>query len=572
MLATNENIVPGTEEHRFDIVIRSQPQENTTGLKNLGGLLFRDLKHRSNHAIVLAGHVEEKYKEITLHDLRSIVATLYKKFTAQGLKKGHTVLLASLESNSELYIAILFLALTSYGIKVFLPMYIEKEALGSWHSNLRLDFIIFPGNEIDRLEYHTRQKQSVMHLSAFANNNKIPCLDINVVFQLDILIDRPPDKSNDFWKKQLNIASSVPENQTALLITTSGTSGESKIVYYDHRSFLINISAWENAGLFNPDLCGGRGLTPLLTHTMGLRTFLNAVWLGKAAILINTEWYTQKPEAVSYLLKKTKPEHITAGPAVFNLLLEISRIYPDLKQSLRNSLKTIVSSGAAYNEEIISKMREAFNVNTHNAFGTTETQQVLNTVLSKRESDVGKNHLGNVLPGVAIALSQIDNSKSYKMYIKSEFGGTRFLEDGTSKYIRNNYVYLGDIVKYDGQQLEYEKREKDDIINDEFGMKVPLKKLLLNYKRLVGRFSHLKILPLKFKPGLSVILFVNDGSDQLLRNVEKEAHLLIEKTNNELYQSFEPLQFNHWIIKRFAVVNSESLKKYFSVSLKLRVL
>ena len=562
MLAAPDNIIPSSDEHLFDILIQSRSNPADIRFNNLGELLFKDLDHRKNDDIILIGHVEERYVEITLDQFRSMVASLFKSFGKRGLKSGDTVLLASLESNSELYVAILFMALASYGVEVFLPMYIEKDALSSWYTNVKFDCIIFPEIEVNRLEYHERQKQSVQCLRDFADQVNVPSLDFFDDLELDVLINQPAEIPYNHWKEEIIIIQSVPSNQIALFITTSGTSGASKVVGYNHKSFLTNISAWEKAGFFDPVNLGGRGLTPLFTHTMGIRTFLNAIWLGRAAILINTEWYSEKPEIVSYILKKAEPEHVTGGPAVFNMLLELCRIYPELKHTLRKSLKTIVSSGATFDVELIQKIRAAFDVQVHNAFGSTETQQVLSTILVDEVSKIGNSCLGNTLPGVSIGLNQFDKSRSYKMYIKSEFGGTKIIDNGRSEVVTDNYIYLGDIVKYEGKQLIYKRREKEDIINDEYGMKVPVEKLLLNYKKLVGRFPQLKIFPLKFKPGLAVIILASKRPGLEIKKIEKEIHSIIEQSNNDLFQQLEPLQFNHWTIKRFAIAKTDSLNNW----------
>jgi acetylornithine/succinyldiaminopimelate/putrescine aminotransferase/acyl-coenzyme A synthetase/AMP-(fatty) acid ligase/predicted amino acid dehydrogenase len=561
-----QNIVEGKQKKFFDQVIDSDPQNNDTKLKNLGALLFHDLPGRDDRSTVIISHINEELVSITLKELRNLVSKLFLRFHDFGIKKGDTVFLASLECNSEIYIAILFLALCSYGTKVFLPMYLEKDLVEKWNSSTRINFMIIPGEEIFKLNHHDRQKNNIVHLKNFAGKAGIPCLDIFTDLHLNEWVIKPPEgisqKEENLIRKTIE---KTRETDIALMITTSGTSGESKIIMYDHQSFLINISAWRKSGLYNAGKLGGRGFTPLFTHTMGIRTFLNALWLGNAVILINTEWFTEKPEAVRYFLSQSRPEHITGGPAVFNMLLELSRIFPDLKKELRKCLKTIVSSGTAVNEEVIRKLKVAFSISPQNAFGTTETQQVLSTLVCENGHSANFKSLGGLLPGVSIGLKKIDHtSNTFRLYIKSPYGGIRIIERNDSLDLKNKYIYLGDTVKFVNGRLFYLKREQADYINDEFGVKIPIDKVKKNYQTLFESVYHVKILPLKFKPGLAAIIFINNSIDFKTDHDKKktisEIHSLIEKSNHELYKTLEPLEFNHWTINRFSCIQADNIE------------
>jgi len=566
MILSNKNIVDSKQKSFFDLVLESDPQKNETTLNNLGALLFHDLPDRDNQSAIIFSHINEELITITLKELRNIVGKLFSKFHHFGVKKGDTVFLASLECNSEIYIAILFLALCSYGAKVFLPMYLEKDLVEKWTSSTGIKFMIIPGKEIFELNHHDRQKNNIVHLREFADKAGIPCLDIFADLNLNEWVINPPEKINQNEKGLIRKAlEKTRETDVALMITTSGTSGESKVVIYDHQSFLINISAWEKAGLYDAGKLGGRGFTPLFTHTMGIRTFLNALWLGSAVILINTQWFSEKPEAVRYFLLQSKPQHITGGPAVFNMLLELSRIFPDLKNELRKCLKTIVSSGTAVNEEVIRKLKEAFSIQAQNAFGTTETQQVLNTLVLGTGSSTSYKSLGGIFPGVSLGLKKISNAaNTFRLYIKSQYGGIKIIERKGSLDLRNKYIYLGDTVKWVNGTLFYLKREQADYINDEFGVKIPIEKIRNNYKELFKTAFHVKILPLKFKPGLAAIMFIDNSFDlkkiEVKRKVISEIHNLIEKANNELYKILEPLEFNHWTINRFSCIQAEDIE------------
>jgi hypothetical protein len=53
----DKNIVSGSKEHLFDVLIRSERQINNTGLTNIGDLLFNRLNRRDENAVVLSRHL-----------------------------------------------------------------------------------------------------------------------------------------------------------------------------------------------------------------------------------------------------------------------------------------------------------------------------------------------------------------------------------------------------------------------------------------------------------------------------------------------------------------------------------
>ncbi|PXX28327.1 aminotransferase class III-fold pyridoxal phosphate-dependent enzyme [Arenibacter sp. ARW7G5Y1] len=548
------------EVENFDFILETSKINYALDIQNLGGLLFEELPDRRADAKIIYGHIAEKAVNITLGELRAVTCYLFKRFEINNIKYGDTVLLANLDTCCEVYTALLFIALTSYGVKVFLPMYLERKDLTHWKHKVDFSKIILPSSELLKRTKNKRYKKNLTALEQFGFDENITFLDGSNVFDIDgLLIQASKLSSTDDLAYAKKIVSKVLPNDIALLITTSGTSGPSKIVVYNHESFILNISAWKEAGLYNVDKLGGRGFTPLFAHTMGIRYFLNAIFTGQPIILINTDWFAEKPEAVHYFFKKFKPEHITAGPAVFNLLIEMCRVFPSLKATLRLNLKTIVSSGTSSDIEVLKKMEQIFNVKTHNAFGTTETQQITSTVLCNSQN----NFLGKPFPGVSIGLKKIDENDHYRLYIKSRYAASWSI--GHEKtVIKNRFVYLGDIVIYKNNQLEYLKRERVDFFNDEFGVKIPITKVHDYYHELFEQGLHINLYPLKFNPGLAAIVFFDSSKNNKIQSINtsetKKLGRLFEKINTKLLRELEPMEFSHRTIQRFALCDLQAVK------------
>ncbi|MDZ7607344.1 MAG: hypothetical protein U5K79_17565 [Cyclobacteriaceae bacterium] len=130
------------------------------------------------------------------------------------------------DSTNEIFVAVLFLALCSYGAKVFLPMYVEKELISEWHAKVNFDYIILPEEEVLGLNHHERQQISIDHIKEFADTKEIPCLDTFGDFHLSALIYDPPTANNEL-EIQLIKSSLIEVQATDVRVddTASGTSG-----------------------------------------------------------------------------------------------------------------------------------------------------------------------------------------------------------------------------------------------------------------------------------------------------------------------------------------------------------
>lgn len=550
-------------ERFFDKVLASERGLGQAPVENLAGLLFLPLAHRDETCEVILSHDGPTLVRVSLERLRSVAAGLFDEFRRKGIRPGSTVLLAAVPGNNELFVALLFTALAAYGARTFLPMFMETGALEEWLDVSGAVAVIAPGQDIAALDHHDREKSIVQAIRAAAAGRGLACYDSLGDFGLRSRLfgDVPSDGGGPGTAAA--IASTGPDTP-AVIVTTSGSSGRSKLVAYSQGAFIRSCLSWQAAGFYNPGKLGGRGFTPLLTHTMGLRAYFNALWTGRPVCLINTEWFEEKPELVRYLLLRMKPEHITGGPAVYQLLLELMRNFPELKDELRPHLKALVLSGAASNGSTAAAVGSAFGLRLHNAFGTTETQQVLSTLLFDDPGPDDLRSLGRPLPGVTAGLKRTpEDPGCYRLFIRSPFGSGSTLGESRNGGLPEGYFDTGDIVRLDGgDRLLYEGREMRDFLKDGFGVKVPLAPLARYYASVYGLAGHLEFFPVRSSPGLAALIFAELGpappglvtDKSRLRDLGR----LIAEANARLYDELEPFEFRHRVIRRFALVNGRA--------------
>jgi acetylornithine/succinyldiaminopimelate/putrescine aminotransferase/predicted amino acid dehydrogenase/acyl-coenzyme A synthetase/AMP-(fatty) acid ligase len=547
-------------EKSSELVFENKLEVDYLQPKTIGEILFSNLDHRSGESRIILSHFENQYIEISLLQLRYIIRQLLNSFEEKKIHKGQTVILLTFHGCNEMITALFFIALAVKGCRTFLPMYSESEEFSEWVDLTHTEHIILPANEIRSLEGHEREKSEISEIGDLAKVKNINIWDSLTDFGFyDLLTGTTPKSENDlfFFNEELK---SVLPGDDVLIVTTSGTSGRSKLVVYDHKAYYMNCLAWEKAGFYNKELLGGIGFTPLLTHTMGIRALINALWTGTPVCLIITEWFLTKPETVRYLLLKMNPEHITGGPAVYNTFLELFRVFPEIKPVLSSNLKTLISSGAAYDPQTAIAVNNATGLHLHNAFGTTETQQVLSTLLCP-ESVFAEDliPLGKPLPGVRIKLIRSESGVNhYRLKIRSIFSHKYCI--GEENSVSEEYFNTGDIVLRDKTDcFFYIRRESLDYFKDSFGVKIPLLSIKEYYKNVSSSIIHLEFYPIINIPGLAALLFINDSS--IPDGPVNDARILLkfsgifEEVNTRLINRIEPFEFQHRHVCRIAVVN-----------------
>ena len=191
-------------------------------------------------------------------------------------------------------------------------------------------------------------------------------------------------------------------------------------------------------------------------------------------------------------------------------------------------------------------MESVFNIRIQNAFGTTETQQVLNTLLSQGLQADNAISMGAPLPGVEIGLEKFSGEELYRMHIQAPFGCSYVMgKEGEGSV--PGYFYTGDIVRYKDGEIYYSGRESSDFFKDGFGVKVPLFLIRSLYRELTGECTHVEFFPLMNEPGLAALVFSPEKTQDACKS-------LIESINNHLFRDMDPFSFKHHTLRRFALV------------------
>ena len=529
----------------------SGTQLHSSPFDNLAELIFRPTAGEDDGSPILLGCLGRPPRPVglTLGQLRRSVLAVAQRLEPLGIAPGDTVCLLRLPRTGELPAAALYLALSAAGVRVLFPMYLELDALDGWLDAVGATALLTAppeDNEPDRAL--ARQ----LALTAARAGVRRCCFETDL--ELTALLTDPPVPRLD----PEALARRGSAEAECLLLTTSGSSGRSKIVRYRQGALLRSCVAWEAAGLFDPDRLGGRGLSLLLAHSMGLRGLWNAVWTRQPLCLITPEWFLEHPERVSALLLSMQPQHVTGGPATFHTLLEFARVFPQLKERCFRSLRCLVSSGAPFDPDLARRVETAFGLPLHNAFGMTETMQALSTLVP---GPYGRapGSLGNPLPGVRLRLDGETADGPRRLRIASPFGCSGYLGDDDPWLDEDGFFSTGDLVELRDGELRYLGREDDDFINDGLGLKLSRQRLEQLYGELGFGVDGLAFVPLRREPGLAALVFVDGApAGEPLTAPHRLAAIqaLLEQRLERLHDRLEELEFRHLAVGRFAAVGA----------------
>lgn len=552
----------------FQHVFRSSVELNRTiGPQSLAELVFQETPDEDDAVPIIEGTIGDARLTVSLRSFRHAVIVLSRAFRRLGLAPGDYVCLARLPRTSESLAALVYGALAATGYRVLFPMYLEPTAFADWLTTTNAKAVFWASGEV--MEKNDREEDQVLlrKLEAAAQGVGLPTYCFEENLNLHTLLEEPAAKHDCAEMRQIYADSAMQD--VNLILTTSGTSGRAKLVSYRQSAFLASCRSWTAAGLFSPERLGGRGLCLLLAHSMGLRAFWNAIWTRQALCLLPPEWFFEHPDRVMALLSEMKPEHVTGGPAAFHTLLELGRIFPDLKDTCFQHLRCGVSSGGSFDAELGHRVWDLLGVRLENGFGMTETMQVLNT-LTEGPLVQGHGLLGNPLPGVEIGLERVTDESAYRLWVRSPFGFACYVQgeglDGSYDRRPDGWFYTGDLVEYADDGLKYLRREATDFCKDSFGVKMSYALLRERYQDLDRAVSHIEFFPLEREPGLAALIFVNHsmndaaldeagsaviGAQQLSRWIRG----CIEARHESLLGSIDDFEMRHLTIARFYCID-----------------
>lgn len=484
---------------KFDIVQSSQyllPKQ--AKYNSLHEMIF-DAQGNEDVAIIVGANAVHD-NPITLRDIQNAAYRVYHWCHEQQIHPGDTVAILHFANTSEIPLALCLLAFLACGIRVYLPQH-----------NHHLDFTTTSTTAIIAV-LHECTPQQQQHLK---NLYDIPMYCAHH----DLKIFAPATRVT---------VPAVHDDEEAIVFTTSGSTEQPKLVCYTHGALINSCKAWEAAGLFAVPTNGGNSFCPTLSHTMGVRNLLGALWTRTHTLFIYREWL-QTPSKIEKWLLKFPPQHITCGSALLLILHKLKEQSSALRSTLNTHLHCIVASGC----DIANNLQKLYpNACIANAFGTTETQQVMNTLLQK---DVDSKSLGALLPGVQIAIRYTDKN-SGQLFVNSPFSAKKYMESEPFP----EWIPTGDLVHYTQEKVYFVARENDTVVNSGLGIKLPLSVIENEYGKVLAQHPKIFYTHPKNSGVLALAFVAEKNIDQLKSQAQSELEACYQR--NHFLQTNAPLR------------------------------
>jgi acetylornithine/succinyldiaminopimelate/putrescine aminotransferase/predicted amino acid dehydrogenase/acyl-coenzyme A synthetase/AMP-(fatty) acid ligase len=541
------------------------------GPASLAELIFRASPGEDDSSPIFLGTSGSRQLTVSLRTLRYVSIRMSQSLRDLGLTAGDGVCLARLPRTSETLAAVIYGALAASGMRVLFPMYLDAASFGEWLAITKARAVFWAARELREGDRCEADLALLRTLDATAQQMNVPAYCFEMDLGLQKLLEEPASPY-EFSSEIQELCSSSRTEEGTLVLTTSGTSGRAKLVSYRQRALLNCCKSWSVAGFYSPEKLGGRCLCLLLAHSMGLRAFWNSIWTRQALCLIPPEWFLEHSDRVRALLAEMKPQHVTGGPAAFRTLLELGRVFPQLKDTCFQHLWCAVSSGAPFDTALCRRVSDSLGLRLENAFGLTETQQVLST-LAAGPLGCTAGLMGNPLPGVEIGLEPASvMSGISRLWVRSPFSFGGYLQ---SEGLTDNgssgtpeWFCTGDLVERTHEGLRYLGREQADFVKDGFGVKVPYALLNQRYEALSPLVGHIEVFPLAEEPGLGALIFLGakpgspSDEDPIAQDsiwlpshkIRQRIRGAIEARHERLVGTLDDFELRHLTIARFACI------------------
>lgn len=254
----------------------------------------------------------------------------------------------------------------------------------------------------------------------------------------------------------------LDEQDTSVIMYTSGTTGKPKGVMLTHRNILAAGEIWSEV----MDITGNDRMlvsTPLF-HCAAAHVFVVPVTYKGGTIIIEEAFSTDGTLA---LLQNAQPTMFFGVPAMYTILLNL----PHIKEIELPTLRLFGYGAAPMPYEILKKLKETFpTIKVQNLYGQTENAPGASSLkdhhaLSKIGS-VGEplpqtevrvvDEYGNSLPTGQVGEIVVKGAQVMKGYLKNE--------EETARAIKDGWLYSGDLGRFDEDGLLYIVDRKKDML------------------------------------------------------------------------------------------------------------
>ncbi|ARD49028.1 fatty acid--CoA ligase family protein [Sporosarcina sp. P33] len=258
----------------------------------------------------------------------------------------------------------------------------------------------------------------------------------------------------------LTEAVQVDENESAIILYTSGTTGHPKGAMLTHKNIYSNArDVGDYLGFSENDKIVA---TLPLFHVFALTVVANAPLVKGATILLEPRF---SPGEIFQLIREQKATVFAGVPTMYNFLYQ----YPEGQTEDFDSIRLAISGGSSLPVSLLHNFEEKFQVRVSEGYGLSEASPVTCFNPLDRErvpGSIGTNimnvenkvvdEMGEEVPVNEVGELIVRGPNVMKGYYK--------LPEETAVALRDGWLYTGDLARQDENGYFYIVDRKKDMI------------------------------------------------------------------------------------------------------------
>lgn len=261
-------------------------------------------------------------------------------------------------------------------------------------------------------------------------------------------------------------------DDTAVILYTSGTTGQPKGAELSHGNMLLNARLMDNK-LFNIEEDSVHLLALPLFHSFGQTCQMNSGIYLEGTLVLMARF---DPDSALMLMDKHNVTSFAGVPTMYWAILNHPNAEKYDLEKIAKNLDSAVSGGSAMPVEVMKAFGEKFNVKILEGYGLSETSPVASFNHHTRETKPGS--IGTPVWGVQMRVVDIEGNdvppgEQGEILIKGHniMKGYYKRPEATAKAIVNGWLHTGDIGKMDEDGYFYiTDRVKDMVIRGGFNV------------------------------------------------------------------------------------------------------
>ncbi|HEX2097201.1 MAG TPA: long-chain fatty acid--CoA ligase [Solirubrobacterales bacterium] len=253
----------------------------------------------------------------------------------------------------------------------------------------------------------------------------------------------------------------VADDDTAVLLYTSGTTGKPKGAELTHANLLTNaeVCMRTTSEIQQGDVVFG-GLP--LFHSFGQTVAMNASLKVGACLTLVPKF---DPGEALETIQRDGVTHFYGVPTMFGALLH----HPERERFDTSSLRTCITGGASMPVEVLRGFEQAFGCVVLEGYGLSETSPVATSNHPGRERKPGS--IGTPLEGVELRVvdendNEVEQGEVGEIVIRGHnvMKGYWQRPEATEEAMRGGWFHTGDMARMDEEGYFYIVDRKKDLI------------------------------------------------------------------------------------------------------------